>query len=43
MSILKDPDMPLKENDDTMDETRYALNFYETTYGYRFKNSLSHT
>ena len=25
-------DSPLKENDDTMDETRYALNFYETHY-----------
>ena len=27
-----DLDTPLKENDDTMDETRYALNFYETNY-----------
>ena len=27
-----DLDSPLKENDDTMDETRYALNFYETHY-----------
>ena len=25
-------DLPLKENDDAMDETRYALNFYETHY-----------
>ena len=31
-----DLDTPLKENDDTMDETRYALYFYETNYGYRF-------
>ena len=34
--LSSDSDMPLKENDDTMDETRYALNFYETNYGYRF-------
>lgn len=31
---LLDLDMPLKENDDSMDETRYALNFYECHYGY---------
>lgn len=36
-SGLCDKDMPLKDNDDTMDETRYALNFYETNYGYRFR------
>ncbi|MBS4760287.1 MAG: terminase family protein [Clostridium sp.] len=29
---ILDSDMPLKENDDSMDETRYALNFYETHY-----------
>lgn len=29
---LLDLDTPLKENDDTMDETRYALNFYETNF-----------
>ncbi len=29
---ILDSDMPLKENDDAMDETRYALNFYETHY-----------
>lgn len=27
-----DSDLPLKENDDAMDETRYALNFYEKRY-----------
>lgn len=27
-----DPDMPLKESDDAMDETRYALAFYETRF-----------
>ena len=32
-----DLDSPLKENDDTMDETRYALYFYETNYGHRFR------
>jgi len=31
-SKLTDLDSPLKENDDAMDETRYALNFYETRY-----------
>lgn len=33
--ILKsstDKDLPIKENDDAMDETRYALNFYEVRY-----------
>ena len=30
-------DIPLKENDDAMDETRYALNFYENHYSYSFK------
>lgn len=30
-----DWDTPLKENDDAMDETRYALNFYETNYAKR--------
>ena len=34
---LIDMDTPLKENDDTMDETRYALDFYETNYAYMFK------
>ena len=29
---IADKDLPIKENDDAMDETRYALNFYETRY-----------
>ena len=32
LKSLVDSDMPLKENDDAMDETRYAINFYETNY-----------
>lgn len=27
-----EPDVPIKENDDAMDETRYAINFYETRF-----------
>ncbi len=29
---MLDPDMPVKENDDAMDETRYALTFYEKRF-----------
>lgn len=32
-----DADKPFKENDDAMDETRYAILFYEANYGFRFK------
>lgn len=31
-SGMYDPDMPLKENDDAMDETRYAVTFYESRF-----------
>lgn len=31
-SGIYDPDMPLKENDDAMDETRYAVTFYESRF-----------
>lgn len=33
----KDEDVPLKENDDAMDETRYALSLYENMFGYKFE------
>ena len=29
-------DVPLKENDDTMDETRYAITFYESHFVKRY-------
>lgn len=35
LKSLADIDMPVKEHDDTMDETRYALNFYETHYRFQ--------
>ena len=35
-SLLMDLDTPLKENDDAMDETRYALSFYETHYNFSY-------
>ena len=36
ITISNDLDLPLKENDDAMDETRYAINFYESNYSYKF-------
>ena len=35
-SKMYEDDLPVKENDDTMDETRYAVTLYETRFGQRF-------
>ena len=33
-----DPDIPLKVNDDAMDETRYAITFYESRFLHKIKD-----